>query len=99
MNALTLIPERVRQGAYLALFATGVVVGALNVADVNTGKATDVIAYLGTALGLVAAGNVTRNAADDEGFVSRAAVYTLGAIALTLCILALLGIRFDLTAR
>lgn len=36
---------------------------------------------------------------NDRGFVSRAAVYTLGAIALILCILALLGVRFDLNAR
>lgn len=66
-DALTLIPAQIRKAAYIALFFAGVLVGALNVAEVNTGKAVDVIAYLGTALGLVAAGNVSGAKRNEVG--------------------------------
>lgn len=65
---LTLIPARFRRIAYALFAAAGVLVGALNVADVNTGKATDVLAYLGAALGLVAASNTQPpRTGNDEG--------------------------------
>lgn len=82
------IPAPVRKVLYLILFVGGVAVGALNVADVNTGKAVDVIAYLGTALGLVAAGNMPgtrltphRDAGDEYGEDGAANVDTLVVLA------------------
>lgn len=59
-NPLSSIPDRYRQLLYTALFLAGVVVGALNVAGVSTGKAIDVVAYLGSALGLVARSNMNQ---------------------------------------
>lgn len=58
MNPLTdIIPARFRQYIYAAFALAGIVVGALAVAGVDVGKAPDVIAYLGIALGLTAAAN------------------------------------------
>lgn len=52
-----IIPAKYRQIVY-SLYAIAVVVtGALAVAGVDTGKAPDVLAYLGGALGFVAAAN------------------------------------------
>lgn len=60
-----IIPARYRKVVYALYALAATVVGALNVADVNTGKAVDVIAYLGIAVGAVAATNTnpptTRN--------------------------------------
>ena len=52
-----IIPEQYRKTVY-GLYAVAVVVaGALAVAGVDIGKAPDVLAYLGGALGVVAAAN------------------------------------------
>jgi hypothetical protein len=58
MNILTdVIPAHVRKYVYAAYALAGVIVGALAVAGLDVGKAPDVIAYLGIALGLTAAAN------------------------------------------
>lgn len=54
-----IIPAAARRWVYAAYAVAVVVVGALNVADIDTGKAADVLAYLGAAIGFVAAANVT----------------------------------------
>ena len=60
MNPLTnVIPTKYRQYVYAAFTLAGVVVGALNIAGVNTGAAVEVLAYLGVALGATAASNPT----------------------------------------
>lgn len=63
-----IIPARFRRYVYAAYAVAAVVLGALQVASVNTGKAADVLAYLGIAVGAVAASNTnppqTRN---DDG--------------------------------
>ena len=58
MNPLTnVIPAEYRKYIYAAFTLVGIVVGALNIAGVNTGAAVEVIAYLGVALGATAAAN------------------------------------------
>lgn len=60
MNPLTdIIPAHVRKYVYAAYALAGVVVGAMAVAGLDVGKAPDVIAYLGIALGLAAAANTS----------------------------------------
>lgn len=57
-NPLTdILPPAARKYLYALYFVAVVVVGALAVAEVSVGKAPDVLAYLGGALGLVAASN------------------------------------------
>lgn len=52
-----IIPARYRRAVY-ALYAVAVVaVGSLNAGGLDTGNATDVLTYLGGALGVVAAAN------------------------------------------
>lgn len=60
------IPAKYRRFVYALYALAATVVGALNVAEVNTGKAVDVIAYLGIAVGAVAAGN-TGSSRDEDG--------------------------------
>lgn len=60
MNPLSQIPPKVRQYVYLAFTVAGIALGALAVAGVDTGKAGDVLAYLGAALGITAASNVKK---------------------------------------
>jgi hypothetical protein len=60
VNPLTLIPAKYRKYAYAAYALAVVVAGALAIAGVDTGKATDVLAYVGAALGLTAASNTTK---------------------------------------
>lgn len=58
MNVLTdILPPKVRKYVYAAFALAGIIVGALAVAGVDVGKAPDVIAYVGIALGLTAASN------------------------------------------
>ena len=57
-NPLTYLPAKYRRVAYGLYALAVVVVGALAVAGVGTGKALDVLAYLGVALGITAASNV-----------------------------------------
>lgn len=60
MNLLTdIIPAAARKYIYAAYALAGIIVGALAVAGIDVGKAPDVIAYLGIALGLTAAANTT----------------------------------------
>lgn len=65
LNPLTQIPASVRKWLYLAYGVVGLVLGALQVADVqslgdlSTDKALQVLAYVGLALGFTAAANVT----------------------------------------
>lgn len=60
-----IIPTKYRHLVYALYAVAATTVGALNIADVATGKAVDVIAYLGIAVGAVAAANTqppkTRN--------------------------------------
>ena len=57
-NPLTdVIPARYRKYLYAALFAAGLVVGALDLYGVNVGTWPSVVAYVGAGLGLVAASN------------------------------------------
>lgn len=65
-----IIPAQYRKAVYALYALAATVVGALNVADVNTGKAVDVIAYLGIAVGAVAAGNTAETPRRGEDGVS-----------------------------
>ena len=57
-NPLTnIIPAQYRKYVYAAYALAGLVVGALAIAGVNVGAAPEVLAYVGAALGLVAASN------------------------------------------
>lgn len=63
MNLLAdIIPARFRRYVYAAYAVAGAVAGALVVAGVDVGKAPDVLAYLGIALGATAASNTTDDA-------------------------------------
>lgn len=53
-----ILPAKYRQIVYRLYAAAAVIAGALAVAGVDTGKTPDVLAYLGGALGFVAAANV-----------------------------------------
>ena len=66
MNPLTdILPAKVRKYVYAVYALAGVVVGALAVAGVEVGKAPDVLAYLGIALGLTAASNTPAPERED----------------------------------
>lgn len=66
MNPLTdILTPTIRKYLYLAWTLATVVVGALNIADVDTGATVDVLAYLGAALGLTAASNVDTHEAGE----------------------------------
>lgn len=67
MNPLTdVLTPGLRKALYALLFVAGVVLGALKIAGVDTGAAAEVLAYVGAALGLTAASNVTDNNAGAE---------------------------------
>lgn len=58
MTPLTdIVPAPVRKYLYALYALAGLVVGALAVAGVDVGKTPDVLAYIGAALGAVAASN------------------------------------------
>lgn len=65
-----IIPARYRRAVYALFSVAVVIVGALNAGGIDTGKATDVLTYLGGALGIMAAANTapprTRN---DDGAI------------------------------
>lgn len=61
-----IIPPRYRRAVYAAYTLAATVIGALNVAGVSTGKAVEVIAYLGIAVGAVAAGNTNPPTTGNE---------------------------------
>ncbi|WP_457203041.1 hypothetical protein [Nocardioides sp. HB32] len=64
-NPLTdILPAAYRRYMYAIYTAAVIAVGALAVAGVSTGKAADVLAYLGGALALTAASNT--NAGSDD---------------------------------
>lgn len=78
-DILTALPPGARFAIY-ALFALAVFVnGGLAVADVNTGKAADVLTYIGGALGLLAAGNVElpKRVRDQAGAIAVAGLELL----------------------
>jgi hypothetical protein len=52
------LPTKVRKYLYWAYAVAGIVLGALQIAEVNTGKAPEVLAYIGIALGALAGSNV-----------------------------------------
>ena len=57
-NPLTdIIPAKARKYVYAVFALAGIVIGALAIAGVDVGKAPDVLAYVGIALGLTAASN------------------------------------------
>ena len=98
-NPLTgLLSPTVRRYVYAALFLAGVVVACLELADVRTGAAVEIIAYLGTALGAVAASNTPSPDASDyvpqhrgeEGHGS--VLYVLAVVVLCLVLLVLVGL-------
>lgn len=98
-NPLTgLLSPKVRRYVYAALFLAGVVVACLELADVPTGAAVEIIAYLGTALGAVAASNTPSPEASDyeprhRGEEGASDVVTiLAVVVLVLVILALVGL-------
>jgi len=70
-NPFTQIPASARKWLYLAYGVVGLVLGALQVADVenvaglSTDKALQVLAYVGLALGFTAASNIS-TIRDDE---------------------------------
>jgi hypothetical protein len=72
MNPLTLIPDAVRKGIYVAYASLGVLIGAVQVGYVAINAAQPdaltialaVYAYVGVALGLTAASNV-QSSSDD----------------------------------
>lgn len=67
MNPLVgILSPTLRRWAYILFSLAGVVVGALTVLDVEVGKAPDLLAYLGTALGLVAASNTPTPDPEEE---------------------------------
>lgn len=58
MNVLVdIIPAAYRKYVYAAFTLAGIICGALAIAGVDVGKTPDVLAYLGAALGLIAASN------------------------------------------
>lgn len=60
MNPLVnVLTPAVRKYLYAAYALAGVILGACSVANVDTGKAADVLAYVGVALGLTAAANAS----------------------------------------
>lgn len=67
MNLLTdIVPAHVRKYLYALFALAGIIVGALNIADIDTGKAAEVIAYIGIALGITAASNVPASEPRDH---------------------------------
>lgn len=58
-DLLTEIPPRVRKRIYQGFSVAGVVVQALNIGGIDLGTIPDVVAFLGIAIGLTAATNVT----------------------------------------
>jgi hypothetical protein len=54
-----IIPAGGRKYVYALYALAGIVVGALSVAGVDVGTAPEVLAFIGTALGLVAASNTS----------------------------------------
>ena len=63
MNPLTnIVSPKYRKYIYAAFALVGIVVGALNIAGVDTGAAVEVIAYLSVALGVTAASNTPTEA-------------------------------------
>lgn len=58
MNPLVnVLPSKARKYLYAAFAAACLVVGALNVAQVNVGHAPEVLSYVGVAIGATAASN------------------------------------------
>lgn len=58
MNPLTeIIPAKARQYVYAAFALAGLVLAALQIAGVATGRTADVLSYIGIALGVTAASN------------------------------------------
>jgi hypothetical protein len=58
-----ILTPQVRKYLYAIYALAGLVLGALTIADVNTGKTSDILAYIGVALGLTAASNVKKKGA------------------------------------
>lgn len=54
-----ILTPTLRKYLYAAFALAGIVIGALAIAGVDVGKAPDVLAYVGIALGLTAASNVS----------------------------------------
>lgn len=89
MSPLTdVLPAVWRKRMYLLFALAGVVVGALTVAGVEVGKAPDVLAYLGVALGLTAASNTTSG--EEDADAGHGDVSTLVLVALVVLIVLLL---------
>lgn len=62
-----ILPAKYRRAAYGLYAVAATVVGALTVAGVNSGKAAEVLGYLGIAVGAVAASNTGPPVPDDLG--------------------------------
>lgn len=65
-NPLTdVLTPTIRKYLYAALFLAGVVLGALKILGHDVGDYPEVLAYIGAALGLTAASNVTPSDAPE----------------------------------
>lgn len=83
---------KVRRYVYAAYALAGLVLGCLQIAEVNTGKTPEVLAYIGIALGATAASNAPspeRKVDDQRG--QGTLLYVLGVVVLVLLILWLVG--------
>lgn len=68
MNIFTdIVPASARKYVYAVYALAGVVTGAFSVAGADVHKVPDVLAYLGVALGIVAASNVPDNGDSTDG--------------------------------
>lgn len=74
---------------------------ALTDGSVNASEWVSVALAFLLGLGIVYAApkNAPKTPRNDHGFIDRGILYVLAAVALTLCILALLGVNLDLNAR
>lgn len=88
-----IIPARFRKAVYAAYALAAVVIGALVIAGVNTGKAPDVLAYLGIAVGAVAAQNT--GLSDNKGEDGAVDTSLLVVLILLGVVLLLFGVRFN----
>ena len=102
MNPLTNIPAKYRLWIYSVFSLVGVVIGALDVAHVDSigswplDTVKDVYAYLGLALGLTAASNVTRQdvpkPAPKHNPLNEKGASALGVIGIVLVVIGLLDV-------
>lgn len=99
MNPLTnILTPKLRGYLYAAYALAGIILGALTIADVHTGKTADVLAYIGVALGATAASNASptpvagKHQAEQAGAVDVVTILLIAVLVVVLLIL-LGGVR------